>query len=163
MIVDSSSLINLFNADALEIFCAINRCSFFVPPLVMGECDGQCAEALLSLREHGCLDFIDDTSVDADNYIELLDRLRLGAGETECIAVATTSHDIAICCDDLRARNKATDVLGADRVIGSMRLLRWCVEDTILKCDEAYKAFNVMREKGGFLPDITQSFFCGNV
>lgn len=160
VLVDSSSVINLFNAEVLHLFCALDRCEFYVPPLVVGECDEPCAAELVTLREAGCLKFVDDTDVDGDYYLELLEAHGLGAGETECITIAALADEYSICCDDKKARATADDVIGADRVIGTLRLLRWCVEDALIDCGQAFGTFNVMKDKGGFLPETPQSFFC---
>jgi hypothetical protein len=42
-----------------------------------------------------------------------------------------------------------------------LRLLRWCVESLVIDCGSAFTAFQIMRQKGGFLPEMPQSFFCG--
>lgn len=158
--LDSSSVINLFNAGVLALLCQLEEHDFAVPPMVIGECHGECAAELLALRDQGCLAFIDDDVVDADQYLALLEAHRLGAGETECMAVAA-AEDYNVCCDDRRAREAATSLIGEGRVIGSLRLLRWCVERLVIDCGEAFSAFEIMRQRGGFLPQTPQSFFCG--
>ncbi|WP_188644017.1 hypothetical protein [Tsuneonella deserti] len=159
VIVDSSSVINLFNADALKLFCRLARCEFLIPPLVFGECAPSCASSLLELRDEGCVEFLNDTEIDADRYLELLGRYSLGAGETECIA-ASVDNDFRVCCDDRKAREAAAEMIGQDRVLGTVRLLRWCVEDEIADCGEAFRLFGEMKGKGGFLPNTPQAFFC---
>ena len=158
--LDSSSVINLFNGGALTLLCQLDDYEFFVPPMVVGECHGECAAELIILRDQGCLSFIDDDGVDADQYLALLEVHRLGAGETECMAVAA-ADDYHICCDDRKAREAASVVVGAGRVIGSLRLLKWCVAKLVIDCGTAFDAFQVMRDRGGFLPETPQSFFCG--
>lgn len=161
ILVDSSSVINLFNAEVLDLFCRLDRCEFLLPPLVFGECNEPCAAELVHLQAEGCLAFVNDDAVDADYFLTLVEAHGLGAGETECIAVAAASTDYVICCDDLKARETASGILGPGRVVGTLRLLRWCVEDVILKCDQAFEFFQLMKEKGGFLPNTPQDFFCG--
>ena len=158
-LLDSSSIINLFNAGALALRCQLKGCDFFVPPMVVGECHGECAIKLIDLRDEGCLAFINDDAVDADQYLELLAAHRLGAGETECMAVAA-SDDFHVCCDDRRARAAAASLIGEDRVVGSLRILKWCVDRLVIECGAAYHAFETMKQRGGFLPDLPQSFFC---
>ncbi len=160
-LLDSSSVINLFNAGVLALLCQLDEHDFFVPPMVIGECHGDCASDLIALRDEGCITFIDDDVVDADHYLELLEEHRLGAGETECMAVAA-AEDYNLCCDDRRAREAAAGLIGENKVIGSLRLLRWCVESLVIDCGAAFNAFQTMREKGGFLPKMPQSFFCGD-
>jgi len=159
-VLDSSSIINLFNAGALGLLCQLEQHDFFVPPMVLGECHGDCAVDLIALRGEGCISFIDDDVVDADQYLALLQQYRLGAGETECMALAATA-DYNICCDDRRAREATADLIGEQKVVGSLRLLRWCVESLVIDCGAAFTAFQTMRQRGGFLPETPQSFFCG--
>lgn len=159
MIVDSSSVINLFNAGALELLCQLARCDFFVPPLVLGECAPLCASSLVDLRDEGCIALLDDNQIDANRYLEMLERYSLGAGETECIA-GSVDTEFCVCCDDRKAREAAAEVIGQDRVVGTLRLLRWCVEDEIADCSEAFRLFSEMKEKGGYLPQTPQDFFC---
>lgn len=158
--LDSSSIINLFNAGALALLCQLEEHQFFVPPMVVGECHGDCAAELVMLREQGCVSFIDDDAVDADQYLALLEAHRLGAGETECMAVAAC-NDYCVCCDDRRARQAASNLIGKERVIGTLRLLQWCVQSLVFDCAAAFAAFVAMRDSGGFLPDTAQAFFCG--
>lgn len=157
--LDSSSIINLFNAGVLALLCHLEDHDFFVPPMVVGECHGDCATDLIMLRDEGCLSFINDDVVDAEQYLALLQGHRLGAGETECMAVAA-ADDFHVCCDDRKARQAAAGLIGEDRVIGSLRILKWCVESLVIDCDAAFRAFETMRQRGGFLPDTQQSFFC---
>jgi len=158
-VLDSSSVINLHNAGVLPLLCQLDEHSFFVPPLVVGECHGECAVELIALRDEGCLTFLDDDVVDADTYLTLLEAHRLGAGETECMAVAS-SDAFNICCDDRKARESAAQMIGRDRVIGTLRLLQWCVHGLIIDCAAAFHAFVTMKGMGGFLPDTPRSFFC---
>ncbi len=158
--LDSSSIINLFNAGALTLLCQLEGHDFFVSPMVVGECHGDCAAALLALQGDGCLSFIDDGTVDADHYLALLEAHGLGAGETECMAVAA-SDDYNVCCDDWKARQAAANLVGEERVIGTLRLLQWCVQTFVIDCGEAFATFLSMKRTGGFLPDMQQSFFCG--
>lgn len=159
-VLDSSSIINLFNAGALALLCQLEEHDFFIPPMVVGECHGECAAELLTLRDAGCVSFINDDVVDADQYLALLEAHGLGAGETECMAVAA-SDDYHVCCDDKKAREAAAALIGQQRVTGTLRLLRWCVEAFVIDCAAAFQAFVTMKNSGGFLPDTPQSYFCG--
>jgi predicted nucleic acid-binding protein len=113
------------------------------------------------LRNDGCVTFVNDDAVDADRYLALLEAHRLGAGETECIAVAA-AENYAVCCDDRRAREAAAGAIGESRVVGSLRILKWCVECFVIDCGAAFTAFQTMRKKGGFIPEVPQSYFCGD-
>lgn len=156
---DSCSIINLVNVDALAMTCSLDGIEWWVPPMVVSEIDARCQAAIDSARPLGRVDLFDDAHVDADLYLGLLEAHRLGAGETECIAVAIVEGH-SICCDDRRARRVAEELLGPERVFGTVRLLRWCVEQQLIVCSEARSLLRGMRERGGFLPDTPQSFFC---
>lgn len=157
--LDSSSVINLLNAGALELATRVDRCEICLPPLVVGECGLSSAAELIELRDAGRLSFVNDEDVDAELFADLLNTHGLGAGETECLAVAMTKR-LSVCCDDRKARELAAELLGPARVAGTLRILRWTVEDALISCDGAYSLFNLMRQKGGFLPETEQAFFC---
>jgi predicted nucleic acid-binding protein len=158
-VVDSSSVINLFNAGALHLVGKLTRCELWLPPLVLGECGPTCAATVLEVRDAGQLHFVNDDVIDADLFFRLLSDHGLGDGETECLALSIVS-DFDICCDDRRAREVAVATLGPDRVVGTLRLLRWCVEDQLIPCEQAFLLFREMRRQGGFLPETPQAFFC---
>lgn len=158
-LLDSSSVINLVNAGALELACSLNDIEWWLPPAVVDESGPTCAAATLELQQRGMLYFLDDDRVDAGRFLALLDEHRLGAGETECVAIAAET-DHHVCCDDRRARRMAAGIIGADRVFGTVRLLRWSVEQGRINCVEARRLLRTMRDSGGFLPDTPQDYFC---
>lgn len=158
-LLDSSSVINLVNAGALQLVCGLNDIEWWLPPAVVDECGLTCAAVTLKLQQRGLINFLDDNRVDAERFLALLDAYNLGAGETECVAIAADT-DYHVCCDDRRARLMATRIIGADRVFGTVRLLRWCVEQRRIDCTEARSLLRAMRECGGFLPDTPQVYFC---
>ena len=157
--MDSSSLINLSNAGILEYVLDIKRCNFFVTPLVIGECNGDCGVTLVQAEENGQLKFLNDDDIDAEHFLNLLYELQLGAGETECIAAALGGHYL-ISCDDRKAREAASNLIGQDHVLGTIKLLKWCVEEQLYNCAQAFGHFMNMKVCGGFLPDIQQQYFC---
>jgi predicted nucleic acid-binding protein len=156
---DTCSVINLVNADALELACTLGGVEWWLPPTVVDEAGTTCAAALLDLQQRGRIRFVDDHEVDGDRYLALLEEHKLGAGETECLAISLTT-DHHICCDDRKARRAAVTLIGQERVFGTVRLLRWCVEQRLIVCSEAKRLLRTMREMGGFLPDTPQTFFC---
>ena len=158
-LLDSSSVINLANADALDLACSLADVEWWLPPIVVDESGPSCAAVALELQQRGLMHFLDDHEVNAELFLTLLDTHRLGAGETECVAIAMQA-DHHICCDDRRARAMAIDILGQGRVFGTIRVLRWCVEQRRIACAEARRLLRTMREMGGFLPDTPQDFFC---
>jgi len=152
-------VINLVNAGALEIVCALNGIEWWLPPAVVDESGPTCAAVTLELQQRGLINFLDDDQVNAERFLALLDSHRLGAGETECVAIAAET-DHHVCCDDRRARAMAAEIIGAGRVFGTLRLLRSCVEQQRIDCTEARRLLRTMRDSGGFLPDTPQSYFC---
>ena len=160
-LLDSSSVINLVNAGALELVCGLEDVEWWLPPAVVDECGPSCAAVTLDLQQRGLINFLDDDQVDAGRVLALLDAHRLGAGETECVAIAAET-DHHVCCDDRRARTMAAGIIGADRVFGTVRLLRLCVEQRRIDCAGARRLLRAMREDGGFLPDTPRSYFCAD-
>lgn len=159
-LVDSSSLINLVNADAHKMVFHLPEHEFWIPPLVVGETDPSCAADVLQLQGAGLVNLLDDDQIDGDLFLYLLGKHGLGSGETECIAVALNS-DFGMCCDDGKARTIARTLIGDERVVGTIKLLRWCVDDAITTCDGAFQMFEQMKTSGGFLPNMQHKYFCG--
>lgn len=160
-IIDASSIINLFNADALSIACEIHDEPLLVTPLVLGECNILCASKIFELEAAGKINLINDDDVPTDLFLEILNAYQLGDGETEVIALAS-QLGLPICCDDKRARNLAKQLLGIENVIGSLTLLKWSVEVDLVQCKVAYNCYQAMRNAGGFLPKLEDTFFCNN-
>lgn len=158
-LLDACSIINLVNAGVLATACSLRKVEWWVPPIVEAEVDGTCRDAVAEVRRTQRLFAVDDTGVDAELYLKLLDEHGLGAGETECMAVALVEGH-SICCDDRRARRVAETLLGPDRVFGTVRLLRCCVQEELIACAQARALLLDMRQRGGFLPDTPQTFFC---
>jgi hypothetical protein len=162
VIIDACSLINLNNANSLDMVCGLTRCRFWVCPGVIDECRAQCAARIFSLNATGALGFIDDGEMPATRVLELLAQHGLGSGETESIAACETLN-YRLCTDDGPARKLAGQLLGTTRVMGSLRVLQWCVEERIVRCGIAFDLFGTMRNRGGFLPKATQEFFCSGM
>lgn len=158
-LLDSSCVINLVNAGALELVCGLDDIEWWLPPAVVDESGPTCAAVILDLQQRDLINFLDDDQVDAERFLALLDAHRLGAGETECVAIAADT-DYHVCCDDRRARTMAAGIIGPGRVFGTVRLLRWCVERRRIDCTEARRLLRAMRASGGFLPDTPQTYFC---
>lgn len=127
--------------------------------MVVSECQVGSAAAILELQATDAVHFLDDDILPADLFLNLLAEHDLGDGETECIAICQINGH-GVCCDDRKARDLARIVLGPERVIGTIRLLRWCVEDGLIDCQRAFAYFRTMRAAGGFLPVTQPEFFC---
>lgn len=159
IILDACSIINLVNATGLEACAGLERCELYVGPIVFGECSEGSAQELISLINSGRILQLPDDEIPIDTFLDMLAEHNLGEGETECIAGASIS-DFIVCSDDGRARYIGRTLLGQNRVIGSARLLKWCVEEDILICTEASSHFSIMKDMGGFLPTLADAFFC---
>jgi predicted nucleic acid-binding protein len=124
----------------------------------MGECSPTCAASLLALTQAGQLFLVDESDIPAELFLDLLTRFNLGEGETECLTVCNLGN-FTFCCDDARARAACVELFGSERVIGSLRLLRWAVEDGLVSREEAFDAYERMKRAGGFLPLIRIDYF----
>lgn len=158
LIIDASSIINLDNAEVLAPAVGLQGRNFCVSPLVIGECDPQCAASLAMLRQSGGLRFVDPEEISAELFLDLLERYELGEGETECLALALVSPYV-FCCDDNKARNVGVQLIGQDRVVGSLRILKWMVACDLVSSQEAFALYLAMKEFGGYLPVMAQGWF----
>jgi predicted nucleic acid-binding protein len=158
LIIDASSVINLDNAGALDIVAKLEGHNFCLSPLVIGECHPTCAAKLAQLEQQGKIWFVDPEKVSAELFLQLLEDHELGEGETECLTLAT-GHPFVFVCDDAKARAVGAALLGAGRVLGSLRLLKWCVSAKIVTAVEAFGFYERMKAMGGFLPRIDQAWF----
>lgn len=118
-----------------------------------------CAAEIIALQAAGRIHFVPDDEISPDRFLELVTDHDIGDGELESISVCETT-DSAFCTDDAAARRLATNLLGAPKVMGSLRLLKLSVEESLLMCTEAFAGYNQMRACGGFLPDLPKDFFC---
>lgn len=157
--IDASSLINLSNAEALELTLGLPDREFLISPLVAGECHVECVAEIIRLTHFCPITLISDDQLDAELYLSLLADHELGAGETECITLCQSTDNMLFCCDDRKARQIAIASIGQDRVIGSLRLLKWAVEAGRTTSNGAYQTYMNMKAAGGFLPSLDQAWF----
>ena len=160
IIIDACSVINLYNAQCLGRVCHLQDHEFWIGPIALGECSGACAAEVWNLIQSGLIAQLQEGEIDGERYLDLLDELGLGPGETECIAAAEVLG-FSVCTDDGLARRAALDLLGEDRRLGTARLLQWSVIERIMDCGEANERFTLMKLEGGYLPTLVQGFFCG--
>jgi predicted nucleic acid-binding protein len=158
LITDASSIINLANAGALDVVVALRDRTICVSPLVISECEPTCAADLLRFQQDGLIRFVDPGDISSEAFLTLLEEHDLGEGETECLALLQTA-DYVLCCDDDKARRVGIALVGADRVIGSLRLLKWAVADGICTCDTTFEYYQRMKAAGGFLPELPREWF----
>jgi len=105
---------------------------------------------------------LDDSAIPASVFVNLVELYRLGDGETESLMFAQTNESLIVCSDDRAARRAATSLFGADRVIGSIRLLLHCIEDGLLTSDAAFALYRQMIIRGAFFPNLTKEQFCAH-
>jgi predicted nucleic acid-binding protein len=128
----------------------VNLIRFIRPSLLKGR--------TLNLRGGNTQWQVKPNDISSDVYLDLLNQHELGEGETECLALAM-QRPYAFCCDDRKARHAATTVLGSDRVIGSLRLLKWSVAAGLFSTAQATEMYETMKAAGGFLPEINAARF----
>lgn len=128
-------------------------------PIVVSECGLACAGEIIALHAAGRIHYVPDEEISPDRFLELVTDYDIGDGELESIAVCETTNR-AFCTDDAAARRLATNLLGGQKVMGSLRLLKLAVGASLLKCTDALAGYNQMRDSGGFLPDLANDFFC---
>ncbi len=156
-ILDACVLINLINANVLDVTLKLTKHSFATGPLVKDECieHGLKIEDAIASRK---LELIDDDDIPASVYFEFLQAFELGPGETECLTVAFIRGGY-VCTDDRKARRMCERKLGLDWVFGSARLLRESVLAGLLTDSGASSAYETMREHGAFLPRLSIDYF----
>lgn len=156
-IFDASALFNLVNGGVLDTVTELLTPTACLGPLVKKECLS-IAAVLDAVIASGRLEVIDDSTLPSSVFFRLLQDYQLGDGETECLAFAST-RPLLVCCDDRRARNMITKELGDGRVIGTLGLLLRAVELQKLTPEQAWAAYEQMRRRGGFLPDVKSEVF----
>jgi predicted nucleic acid-binding protein len=158
LIIDASSIINLDNAQALELVAGLSDRTIWLSPLVIGECKPTCAARIVQLEKEGLIRFVNPESVSAETFLSLLETYDLGEGETECLALSL-GHPYVMCCDDSKARRIGTKLLGPERVIGSLGLLKCCVSAELISPKQAFDLYELMKKAGGFLPLVASEWF----
>lgn len=160
VIIDASSIINLSNAGALQVVTALPNVRICVSPLVVGECEPTCAAELLAHKNNGTIHFVDPNAISSERFLELLDTHELGEGETECLALLLDG-DFFFCCDDNKARQVGASLAAPEKVVGSLRLLKWAVSSQLCTAEDAFDYYQRMKDAGGFLPDVAVDWFQG--
>jgi predicted nucleic acid-binding protein len=159
VIIDASSSINLHRGGVLEIVLSLTSFGFVfhVGSIVRSEC-GDLSEFLDIQAALGTLVILPDDSLSPLEFAEILNLYDLGLGETECIALAQ-QRELCVCTDDKAARKAAVQHLGAERAIGSLKLIRNCVCQGLLGSREALIAYELMKSRGAFLPPVSTDYF----
>jgi len=158
IIFDASALIHLLNAEVLDTVLRLNGHTFSIGPQVKTEC-GPDQARFEGLVEAGLISLADDRELPANSFIDFLALYDLGDGETECPAFADSDPAFVICSDDGAARAAASQHFGPERVVGSLYLLRECVRQNLINHAQASAAYELMKYRGGFLPDLPDDYF----
>ncbi len=159
LLIDACAAINLHNCGKLAIVCDLPNTEIALSPIVVSECGLGCAAEILALEAAGRIHFVPDSEISTDRFLDLVAENDIGDGELESIAVCEAT-DRAFCTDDGPARRLASNMLGAAKVFGSLRLLKLAVEASLIKCTDAFAGYLSMRDSGGFLPQLESDFFC---
>jgi predicted nucleic acid-binding protein len=156
VILDASTLINLANGEVFAAIASLPGRSFKVSEVVRQE-SKTVARAIQIAIKRGDMAWVDADLIDAGEYEDALDSWGLGPGETECILAARVLG-CSVACDDGAARRvikKNMDI----QLTGSIGLLRDAVRAGLLTGPEAYDAFELMKRRGGYLPDLQTNDF----
>lgn len=159
LLIDACAAINLHNCGKLALVCSLPGISIELSPIVVSECGLGCAAEIISLETAGLIRFVPDDEISTDRFLELVAEQDIGDGELESITVCEATGR-SFCTDDGAARRLASRLLGAARVMGSLRLLKMAVEASLIPCSEAFAGYLTMRDNGGFLPQLETHFFC---
>jgi len=154
-ILDASTLLNLANGEVLSKILRLPDVTFQVSGVVRDE-SRTIAQAIDAAVEAGRLALVDDKLISVAKFLRAKAEWQLDNGETECI-LAASAIGCAVACDDKAARTVISKTLGDSRLTGSIGLLREAVRAGLLTQAEAFAAYRLMRERGGFLPAIEPS------
>jgi predicted nucleic acid-binding protein len=154
-ILDASTLLNLANGEVLSKILRLPDVSFQVSGVVRDE-SKTIAQAIDAAVEAGRLALVDDKVISVARFLRAKSEWQLDNGETECILAASAIGG-SVACDDKAARKVISKTLGDSRLTGSIGLLREAVRAGLLTQAEAFAAYRLMIERGGFLPAIEQS------
>jgi predicted nucleic acid-binding protein len=154
-ILDASTLLNLANGEVLSKVLRLPGSEFQVSAVVRDE-SRTIAQAIDAAVLVGRLAVVDDRLISVVQFVRAKAEWQLDDGETECILTAVAVGG-TVACDDKAARKVITKVLGKQRLSGSIGLLREAVKAGLLTKSEAITAYNLMRQRGGFLPPIAEA------
>ena len=157
IVFDASCAINLVIGDQLSNILQLPEHTFSIGPIVLSECEQQSAE-LDAAVEAGLITLLSDDDISGSVFLALLNEFGLGEGETECLTICKLT-DMHLACDDLKARNAAKVIIGLDRVVGTLSLLKRCVEHQIISSDRAVESVGLMKARGSFLPGVASDYF----
>ena len=155
-VIDASTLINFYKASILcEIF-EIDE-EYLIGEIVLHEC-GEIISCHLAAKNDRWQK-IDQTQISGSQFFELNVSRRLGICESECISYCLTSPKSALVSDDKKARKVGVELLGDERITGTIGLLQKLVLTGRLSAIEAQMAYMKMKDSGSFLPKLDDEHF----
>jgi predicted nucleic acid-binding protein len=116
----------------------------------------------MDLVQNGSITFVPDHEIDADRFLNLVGQYDIGNGEIEALVICET-HLEAFCSDDGAARKLGTELLGADKICGSLALLKRAVDAELLSCEMAFGGYGLMVQEGAWLPPLARDYFCQSI
>jgi predicted nucleic acid-binding protein len=152
VILDASTLINLANGEVFATVASLPGRSFKVSDVVRQE-SKTVGLAIQAAIKRGDIAWVDADLIDAGQYGDALDLWGLGPGETECI-LAAQMLDCFVACDDGAARKVIKQKSVGVQLTGSIGLLRDAVAAGFLSSAHAFEAYELMKVRGGYLPDL---------
>lgn len=160
IVIDTCSLINMMNGQVLSEILTLTSCKFYIGNLVYDEVSQVKSqkETIDNSINLGNLILISN-DVPLSQFLSLKRKYQLGDGETESIGHCL-NHGYQLSSDDFKARTSGGKELIQANVIGSLYLLREAVRQKIVACNDAMSAYTIMKIKGGFLPEIDESYLC---
>jgi predicted nucleic acid-binding protein len=157
IILDSSSLINLINSEVFDEVLKIPSAEFYIEGMVRRETVSH-KDTVDVLLATGKILLIDENSVSGRRFLEIIDTLEIGDGESECIVIAEEGGFL-VCSDDRKARTATAKTCGDQSLTGSIGLLKQAVSAGLIDTATALAAHAVMCEKGAFLPPADSTTF----
>jgi predicted nucleic acid-binding protein len=158
LICDTCGVINAHKAAALDVVVLLEPYEFLISPAV----DDESIQLRREVEKHiksGKIQYADETSISAVSVANISATYNLGIRESECISLCLENAELVFWSDDRRARNVASELLGAHRVIGTADLLAEGVRQGLLSQLDAYAAYELARSRGAFLPALDREFF----
>ncbi|MDJ1500328.1 hypothetical protein [Xanthocytophaga agilis] len=156
IVLDSSSIINLINGEVFYSIFSLKNFYFKIGPLVKEECEKH--NELDDAIAKELLELLPDVSL--QQFKLLKGKYNLGDGETECIINCMNNFSFYLSCDDSKARRDAAKEVSEERVKGTLFLLREMRIQNLLDCDGTIDRLQLMKSKGGFLPNKGKAYFC---
>jgi len=160
IVLEACSIINLINGELLQHISLIPNMSLYICDTLVEQEILDPAQKLFieTLIINGNVKLL-KSDVTLTEFSSLKTLYNLGFGEIECLAFCK-KHSYCIASDDFKARAACSKELGKSNVVGTLFLLREAVRNTSLSCEEAVKAYLLMRQKGGFLPNVNNDYLC---